>query len=120
VGVHDNVFDLGGTSFDIIKINKKLAGQLAVDLPLVKMFKYPTIRLLANYLAPEENHHHGAGVNNGENHKETLAALKEDEGVMAGKIARRKVRLREKGRRLKHETNNNQTSLGELDGRKQH
>jgi amino acid adenylation domain-containing protein len=50
IGVHDNFFDLGGNSFDIMKINSRLQTLLEKEIPVVKMFKYPTIRTLASYL----------------------------------------------------------------------
>jgi amino acid adenylation domain-containing protein len=55
VGIHDNFFHLGGTSFDMIKINSILEKELEKKLPVIKMFKYPTIRSLADYLSQGEN-----------------------------------------------------------------
>jgi tyrocidine synthetase-3 len=54
VGVHDNFFDLGGNSFDLIKINSILEHSLEQDTSVVKMFKYPTIHSFAEYLAHGE------------------------------------------------------------------
>ncbi|MDQ1354872.1 MAG: hypothetical protein QG657_5181 [Acidobacteriota bacterium] len=50
VGIHDNLFEVGGNSFDIIKINSKLSELLQLDIPIVKLFEYPTIEDLAGYL----------------------------------------------------------------------
>ncbi|MCP4221075.1 MAG: non-ribosomal peptide synthetase, partial [bacterium] len=47
VGIHDNFFQVGGTSFDIIKISTILNTRLGIKFPVVKMFKYPTIHTLA-------------------------------------------------------------------------
>jgi amino acid adenylation domain-containing protein len=51
VGTQDNFFDLGGTSFDIIRLSGRLALELKRELPAVKMFAYPTVRSLADYLS---------------------------------------------------------------------
>jgi amino acid adenylation domain-containing protein len=50
VGIHDNYFELGGTSFDILKINEKLKERLHKDIPVVAMFTYPTVHSFAGYL----------------------------------------------------------------------
>ncbi|UCH95535.1 MAG: non-ribosomal peptide synthetase, partial [Candidatus Aminicenantes bacterium] len=53
VGVHDNYFDLGGNSLSIVKVNNKLKIEIGRDIPLVKMFRYPTIDSLARYINQE-------------------------------------------------------------------
>ncbi|HLP46801.1 MAG TPA: amino acid adenylation domain-containing protein, partial [Candidatus Kapabacteria bacterium] len=50
VGLHDNIFEIGGNSFDIIKINNKLSDLLRMNIPLVKLFEYTTINDLTGYL----------------------------------------------------------------------
>jgi tyrocidine synthetase-3 len=50
VGIHDNYFDLGGTSFGVIRINSKLKKAFNVEIPIVTMFRYTTVHSLANYL----------------------------------------------------------------------
>jgi amino acid adenylation domain-containing protein len=50
VGIHDNYFDLGGTSFEIIRVNTKLKEVFQVDIPLVNMFRFTTVYSLAKYL----------------------------------------------------------------------
>ncbi len=54
VGTHDNLFDIGGNSFDVIKINNKLKELLKRDIPIVKLFEYPTVSTSANYLTQGE------------------------------------------------------------------
>ena len=51
VGIHDNCFDLGGTSFDILKINARLKECFQKDIPVVTMFTYPTVHTFAGYLS---------------------------------------------------------------------
>jgi amino acid adenylation domain-containing protein len=55
VGIHDNFFDLGGNSFDIVKINNTLGQLLKRNIPIVKLFEHPTISTLANYLSQRED-----------------------------------------------------------------
>ncbi len=56
VGVNDNFFDLGGTSFEMIKIHTKLSPILPREVPLVDMFfVYPTIAALVESLQSHPN-----------------------------------------------------------------
>jgi acyl carrier protein len=55
VGVHDNFFDLGGTSVHIVRVHNKLRETFDKDLPIVKMFEYPTIRSLAKYVDQDQD-----------------------------------------------------------------
>lgn len=54
VSVTDNFFELGGTSLSLIRVNALIEKQTGTKLPVVKLFQYPTIRLLAEYLAGTE------------------------------------------------------------------
>jgi polyketide synthase PksJ len=49
VGIDDNFFDLGGTSFDILRITSKLYETFKREIPVVSIFQYPTIRSFAEY-----------------------------------------------------------------------
>jgi len=51
IGIDDNFFDLGGTSLDIIKLNTRIKEEFNTQIPLVSLFKYTTIRTLAQYIA---------------------------------------------------------------------
>ena len=59
VGINDNFFDLGGTSFDVLKIMKKVHEVFHLDIPVVTIFRYPTIGLFAEYLEEEEGRGQG-------------------------------------------------------------
>ncbi len=50
IGRHDNFFDLGGHSLLIVQVQAQLRSQLGVDLPVVKLFQYPTLATLATHL----------------------------------------------------------------------
>jgi len=53
VGVHENFFDLGGHSLLLVRVHNRLQKALDQDITVLDLFKYPTIRLLAEYIAPE-------------------------------------------------------------------
>lgn len=55
VGIHDNFFELGGNSLSMVRVHGQLRDRFQKDFPLIRMFKYPTINLLATYLSQEEN-----------------------------------------------------------------
>ena len=55
VGVDDNFFDLGGHSLRMVQVNSKLTELLGQDIPMLEMFKYPTISSLAKYLSQQES-----------------------------------------------------------------
>ncbi|MET8118331.1 amino acid adenylation domain-containing protein [Micromonospora sp. NPDC005189] len=50
VGVHDNFFDLGGTSLLLARAQARLTERLGRPVPAVELFRYPTIALLARFL----------------------------------------------------------------------
>ncbi|KOR82050.1 type I polyketide synthase [Paenibacillus solani] len=50
VGLHDNFFELGATSLDIIQMNSKLQRSLQQEVSVVDMFSHPTIYTLAGLL----------------------------------------------------------------------
>ncbi len=49
VGLNDNFFDLGGHSLQLIRMQSQLKEKLQQDIPVMEIFKYPTISLLARY-----------------------------------------------------------------------
>ncbi len=53
VGIYDNFFDLGGHSLLVVKAHGKLQEMFGQDLPMVEMFRYPTISALAERLTRE-------------------------------------------------------------------
>jgi len=55
IGRDDNFFDLGGHSLLLMKVNLKLKHHCRKDIPLVEMFKYPTISTLAEFLNGKQN-----------------------------------------------------------------
>ncbi|NEP58316.1 MAG: amino acid adenylation domain-containing protein [Symploca sp. SIO2G7] len=53
IGIHDNFFELGGNSVLMVKTQVKLQEILDKDIPIVEMFKSPTINSFAKYLSQE-------------------------------------------------------------------
>lgn len=51
VGVHDNFFDLGGQSVLLLQVHGRLVAALGHEVPLMTLFKYPTVHSLASHLA---------------------------------------------------------------------
>ncbi|MFK7913287.1 MAG: amino acid adenylation domain-containing protein [Pseudomonadales bacterium] len=50
VGVNDNFFDLGGSSLQSLKICAEMSESLAVPVPVVALFQFPTVASLARHL----------------------------------------------------------------------
>jgi non-ribosomal peptide synthetase component F/acyl carrier protein len=54
IGLHDNFFDLGGHSLQVVEMNHRLNGRLARQLgrevPMMAHFQYTTVSALAQYL----------------------------------------------------------------------
>jgi acyl carrier protein len=73
VGIFDNFFELGGNSLKIVIINKRIKTAFEKDIPIVKMFSYPTIHSLANYLGHQEEH----DTRSSEKISESVSILKE-------------------------------------------
>jgi len=52
-GANDNFFDLGGHSLHVVQVQAKLRERLGIDIPVLRLFQYPTIRSLARSLSQE-------------------------------------------------------------------
>lgn len=53
VGVDDNFFDFGGHSLQVVQVQNRLRETLGVDVPVLKLFQFPTIRLLAKFVSEQ-------------------------------------------------------------------
>ena len=56
VGPDENFFDLGGSSILFAEMLDELHQLVDMDVTIVTLFKYPTIRALAVYVAGEPGH----------------------------------------------------------------
>jgi amino acid adenylation domain-containing protein len=54
VGIYDNFFDLGGNSMKLIQLSNKLKEILEKDIPVITIFRFPTIESLLQYLGQAE------------------------------------------------------------------
>lgn len=54
VGLNDNFFDLGGHSLLAAQVQARIGDGLHVELPIIKLFQYPTISALAKYLSQDQ------------------------------------------------------------------
>ncbi|MEW5929325.1 MAG: amino acid adenylation domain-containing protein [Gemmatimonadota bacterium] len=54
VGLDDNFFDLGGHSLLLARLRSRLAGRFPREVSIVVLFRYPTVRSLAEHLAGSE------------------------------------------------------------------
>ena len=84
VGIDDNFFELGATSFEVIQLNHRLSQELGQEIPVIKFFEYPTIASILGYLR-------GEGISR----QEQIAEIKRDEAMERGKNRydlRRKMR----------------------------
>jgi amino acid adenylation domain-containing protein len=50
ISIHENFFDLGASSINILELSKRLKGIYNINIPILKMFEYSTIRSFALYL----------------------------------------------------------------------
>jgi amino acid adenylation domain-containing protein len=52
-GRHDNFFDLGGQSLQLVRVHSRLRSALGRELPVTALFQFPTISSLVHYLEQE-------------------------------------------------------------------
>jgi len=53
IGIDDNFFDLGGHSLLMTRVHLKLTEEFGRKIPVIEVFRYPTIRSLAQFLGRE-------------------------------------------------------------------
>lgn len=54
VGIDDNFFELGGHSLLAVKVHERISKAFSTDIPLLRLFQYPTVRTLARFLDTEQ------------------------------------------------------------------
>ncbi|MCL4176656.1 MAG: amino acid adenylation domain-containing protein [Verrucomicrobia bacterium] len=73
VGLRDNFFDLGGHSLLVVQAQARLRDALGRDLPVVKLFQYPTISGLIECLTDREKSFSGQNRARGESKQAAFA-----------------------------------------------
>lgn len=53
VGAKDNFFDLGGDSIGVAEVQSEIQKQFGLDIPIVRLFRYPTVQALAQHIAEQ-------------------------------------------------------------------
>jgi acyl carrier protein len=93
VGIHDNFFELGLTSMDIVQISGQLKTEPTIqkDIPIATMFTYPTIGALAVYLKEEEN-----------NTPDLSTAKENDDVHLLENTAKEKHKLRQRKKKIEN------------------
>src|SRR5207302_10472066 len=64
VGVYDNFFDLGGNSLLLVQLHRKLQIELRRKIPLVEMFRHPSVDAMVHYLFASARNAHAAIADN--------------------------------------------------------
>ena len=62
VGADDNFFELGGHSLLIVRVQARLSETLDRKVPVVDLFRFPTVRTLARHLAAGDEHPPAGGA----------------------------------------------------------
>jgi acyl carrier protein len=55
VGVEDNFFDIGGHSLLVVQVHRTLREKVERRLALTDLYRFPTVRSLAEYLSSEDD-----------------------------------------------------------------
>ncbi|MFF7172043.1 amino acid adenylation domain-containing protein [Streptomyces pseudovenezuelae] len=84
VGVDDNFFELGGHSLLVVRVQARLTETLGTAVPVVDLFRYPTVRTLARHLAAGE----GATAAAGGEGRRRAAARRQLQGARAARTRR--------------------------------
>jgi len=90
VGIHENFFDVGGTSLDIIKLSVAFKEIFTETETVVQMFRYPTISSFAEYLNQLKN-----GINDSTqnaNRSIPVNQIKDQRAAQKQKRKRRKIK----------------------------
>lgn len=85
IGIHDNFFDLGASSLDLIQVRLKIIERLKVEIGIVDMYTYTTISSLCKFLRGRQE-----------------VEVKQEEAVAVGQMGERgKNRLQQRKRQIR-------------------
>jgi acyl carrier protein len=86
IGINDSFFDLGATSMDVIRLNNILKERVGIDVPVISIYRYFTIKSFSRYLTEGES---------------TIPIFEEEGDRLDEEIKKSKNRLREKSKRTR-------------------
>jgi polyketide synthase PksJ len=89
VGLHDNFFDLGGHSLLLMQVQGKLRRLLEREIPIVELFRHPTVAALGRHLRDGANGEteqaaEGAGVEQLQADRQRMDRLQQRQRQQAG------------------------------------
>ncbi|MFG3247807.1 amino acid adenylation domain-containing protein [Streptomyces sp. NPDC048187] len=87
VGVDDNFFELGGHSLLVVRVQSRLTETLGTAVPVVDLFRYPTVRTLARHLAAGD----GPTATAGDEGRRRAAARRQRQGARPTRARRQRT-----------------------------
>jgi acyl carrier protein len=81
VGTSENVFEIGGTSLQAVRIHRKLRDYLKKEFPITDLFQYPTISALASHLMSQQANGAHSGEASGQAKRDSLDHLNRLRGL---------------------------------------
>jgi hypothetical protein len=54
VGIHDNFFEVGGSSLLLVQANARLRERFNRHISMIDMFRYPTVNSMASFLSRDD------------------------------------------------------------------
>jgi amino acid adenylation domain-containing protein len=82
VGIHDNFFDLGGNSLDMIRLKSRLQDLLKEEINIMTLFQYPTIHTFTQHITQSQ---HNAAVPQKEEIPDFTAKLQKGKAKLKGR-----------------------------------
>lgn len=79
IGIDDNFFDIGGNSLRLVEVHATLERDLGRRLPIVDLFQFPTVRTLAQRIAP------GGGGETANTHQATAERARRQQQAFAAR-----------------------------------
>lgn len=86
LGPDDNFFDSGGRSLHVVQVKGRLEESLGVELPVIKLFQYPTVRSLADFIgtqSSEEDSFHKKIKERTQRRQNAMANRRQNQGEVA-------------------------------------
>lgn len=84
IGIHDNIFEIGASSLDVVQVNNIFKSVLGIDVPVTTLFEYPTIHSFLKFIKGAdavENTADAAGrIDKGRNKLDKLKKLSNTKG----------------------------------------